>query len=305
MTSDRANADTLASAVLATLEKVLDKQGHHAGLYVVATPIGNLGDLSLRALAVLSRATAIACEDTRVTRKLLSAYALRVPVFSCHQHNEASTISKILSIIAEGGIVALVSDAGTPLVSDPGQRVIAACIEAGADVRAIPGPSAALAALAVAGLPVDRFLFVGFLPPRPTARRAALASLRDVVVTMVLFETGKRLRACLVDIADVLGNRPIVITRELTKKFEQVYRGTTGTIADSLGEDAIRGEITLVVGAAGTPPTSRAEDWVDVLTEALATHSLTTAVDITREKTGLPRKMIYRKALALTKPVLE
>src|SRR5438270_817351 len=187
------------------------------GLYLVATPIGNLRDVTLRALEVLAAADLIACEDTRVTRKLLDHYGITAPLTPYHDHNAATARPKLLARLAAGAAVALVSDAGTPLVSDPGFKLVRAACEAGHAVTALPGPSAVLAALAVAGLPTDRFLFEGFLPPKQAQRRSRIAELARIPATLVLFESGPRIAAALADLADGLGAREAAVCRELTK----------------------------------------------------------------------------------------
>src|ERR1700677_3363227 len=187
------------------------------GLHIVSTPIGNLGDITLRALATLAAADLIACEDTRVTRKLIDRYVISTPLTPYHDHNAAAARPKLLRRLAEGAAVALVSDAGTPLVSDPGFKLVRAAQEAGHTVTTLPGASAALAALTVAGLPTDQFLFAGFLPPKQAARRARIAELNRVPATLILFETGPRLAATLADLAAEFGEREAAVCRELTK----------------------------------------------------------------------------------------
>src|SRR3954464_7977600 len=193
-----------------------------AGLYVVATPIGNLRDITLRALEILAAADLVACEDTRVTRKLFDHYGLSAPLIAYHDHNAETTRPKILDKLAAGGAGALVSDAGTPLISDPGYKLVRAAAEAGHAVTAAPGPSAALMGLTVAGLPTDRFFFEGFLPPKETARRARIGELARIPATLVLFESGPRIGAALNDLADGLGAREAAVCRELTKLHEEV-----------------------------------------------------------------------------------
>ena len=204
------------------------------GLHIVATPIGNLGDITLRALATLAGADLIACEDTRVTRKLLDRYGIATPLTPYHDHNAAKARPALLRRLAEGAAIALVSDAGTPLISDPGFKLVRAAQEAGHPVTALPGASAVLAALAVAGLPTDQFFFAGFLPPKQAARRARIAELARIPATLVLFETGPRLAATLADLAAGLGRREAAVCRELTKLHEEVRRGDLATLAQSL-----------------------------------------------------------------------
>src|SRR5579872_6659473 len=196
-----------------------------AGLYIVATPIGNLGDITVRALAALAGADLIACEDTRVSRKLLDRYAITTPLTPYHDHNAAQARPKLLQKLAEGAAVALVADAGTPLVSDPGLKLVRAAQDAGHAVTALPGPSALLAAIAVAGLPTDEFFFAGFLPAKQAARRARIAELGRIPATLVLFEAGPRVAASLADLAAGLGPRAAALCRELTKLHEEVRHG--------------------------------------------------------------------------------
>jgi 16S rRNA (cytidine1402-2'-O)-methyltransferase len=217
-------------------------------LFVVSTPIGNLGDLSERARETLKRVRVVACEDTRVTGKLLRRFGIRAPLTSYHEHNEAERTEKLLARLAAGDDVALVSDAGTPLVSDPGYRLVRAARDAGIDVRAIPGPSAVLAALAVSGLPTSRFTFVGFLPPKGRAREKAVAELARLDHTIILFEAGTRVRRLLSELAHALGERPAMVLREMTKLHEEHRAGTLGELSVWARERTFKGELTLVIG---------------------------------------------------------
>ncbi len=274
------------------------------GLHVIATPIGNLGDITLRALAALAGADVIACEDTRVTRKLLDRYAIATPLTPYHDHNAAKARPALLRRLAEGAAVALVSDAGTPLVSDPGLKLVQAAKDAGHAVTALPGASALLAALAVAGLPTDQFLFAGFLPPKTVARRARIAELARIPASLVLFETGPRIAAALSDLAAGLGPRQAALCRELTKIHEEVRRADLETLARDYAVGEIRGEIVLVVG----PQQQRRPDAVDtdaLLRQALARTSLKDAVGEVASATGLPRRELYQRALALAKNTSE
>ena len=219
-----------------------------AGLYLVATPIGNLRDITVRALEVLAAADLIACEDTRVTRKLLDRYGIATPLTPYHEHNAAEARPKLLARLADGAAIALVSDAGTPLVSDPGYKLVREAQAAGASVTTLPGASAVLAALTLSGLPTDRFLFEGFLPAKEEARRARINELKRIPATLVLFETGARIAAALADLAAELGPRQAAICRELTKLYEEVRRGDLGTLAREAAQaDEPRGEIVIVV----------------------------------------------------------
>ncbi len=271
------------------------------GLYLVATPIGNLGDITLRALDVLKGADVIACEDSRVTMKLLSAYGIATPTTPYHEHNAARARPRLLARLAAGDRVALVSDAGTPLISDPGYKLVAEARAASITVTAIPGASAALAALTVAGLPTNAFHFAGFLPPRQTARRRALEALRAVPATLILYESANRLAALLDDAAAVLGVRDAAVCRELTKLHEEVARGTLAQLAARYRDSGPpRGEIVVVVAPPGENANAIAEDALDAtLRAALAGASLRDAVDRVAAETGVPRRRVYARALAL------
>jgi 16S rRNA (cytidine1402-2'-O)-methyltransferase len=220
-------------------------------LYVVATPIGNLGDVTLRALEVLRTADIVAAEDTRRTRKLLSAHGIHAQLTSYHDHNKHEKAPVLIHRMREGASVALVTDAGTPLVSDPGYFLVNEAHRAGLSVVAVPGPSAAVAALSVAGLPTDAFTFVGYLSNRSAARRRRLAELADLPHTVVLFESPHRLLKCLGDIRDVMGEREVALCRELTKRHEEVVRGPVSDVLAAFGKRAVKGEVTLVVAGTG------------------------------------------------------
>ncbi|HMK79749.1 MAG TPA: 16S rRNA (cytidine(1402)-2'-O)-methyltransferase [Xanthobacteraceae bacterium] len=274
-----------------------------AGLYLVATPIGNLRDITLRALEMLAAADVVACEDTRVTRKLFEHYGLSTPLMPYHEHNAETARPKILARIAAGEAVALVSDAGTPLISDPGYKLARAAAAAGHLVSAAPGASAALMALTLSGLPTDRFLFAGFLPPRLEKRRARIAELARIPATLVLFESGARLAATLAELAQQLGAREAVVARELTKLHEEVRRGTLAALAADYAAGAeTRGEIALVIAP---PPESRAEAGdVDALLRAALTRvTLKDAVAEVAAATGEARRTVYGRALALAKEI--
>lgn len=273
-----------------------------AGLYVVATPIGNLGDITLRALQVLAGADVIACEDTRVSRKLLDHYGIKTPLTPYHDHNAAAARPKLIARIAAGEAVALISDAGTPLVSDPGLKLVQATREAGQPVTSAPGASAVLAALAVAGLASDRFFFEGFLPPREHARRARIAELARVPATLVLFETGPRLGEALADLADGLGAREAAVCRELTKLHEEVRRGDLATLArDYAGAAETRGEMVILVAPPVTAQHIDAAELDQLLQSALARASVKDAVAEVAAASGLSRREVYQRALALVK----
>ncbi len=270
------------------------------GLHIVATPIGNLGDVTLRALATLAGADLIACEDTRVTRKLLDRYAIATPLTPYHDHNATAARPKLVQRLGDGAAVALVSDAGTPLISDPGYRLVRAAQEAGHPVTAVPGASALLTALTVAGLPTDQFLFAGFLPPKQAARRARIAELARIPATLVLYETGPRIAATLADLAAGLGRRKASLCRELTKLHEEIKRGALTDLAQSLTSVELRGEIVLVIA----PPEAERPDAKDadaLLRVALTRVSVKDAVGEVADATGLPRRDVYQRALALAK----
>jgi len=274
-------------------------------LILVSTPIGNLGDLSPRAVATLRAADAILCEDTRTTAPLLARHGIAAPLVPLHDHNEDQATPRLLARMAEGQHLALVSDAGTPLMSDPGFRLVRAAIAAGHEVSAVPGPNAAVMALTLSGLPPHPFLFLGFLPPRAAARAAELARLRAIEraglsATLVFYEAPHRLAEALEALAEALGPRPAAVTRELTKRFEEVRRGTLPELAAHYAAHAARGEIALVVGPA-EDDAPEGEAALDArLRAALATgESLRDAAALVAAATGLPRKQVYARALEL------
>jgi len=272
------------------------------GLYLVATPIGNLADVTLRALETLAAADLIACEDTRVTKRLLDRYGITTALAPYHDHNAAAARPKILARLRDGAAVALVSDAGTPLVSDPGYRLVRAAHDEGIAVTALPGPSAVLTALAVAGLPTDRFFFEGFLPAKNAARCARIAELKRVPATLVLFESGARIADALAALADGLGDRPAAVCRELTKLHEEVRRDGLAALArDYAAGRETRGEFVLVIAPPTGAPAATPEDVDALLRAALATQTLKDAVGAVAAATGEPRGAIYRRALALAK----
>lgn len=270
------------------------------GLYIVATPIGNLRDVTLRALDILRAADVIACEDTRITGRLLNAYGVETTCIPYHDHNAARARPGLIKRLERGEIVALVSDAGTPLISDPGFKLVEACANAGIAVYAAPGASALLAGLGVAGLPTDRFFFAGFLPPKQAARRKALEEIAGVPGTLVIYESARRLAASLADMAAVLGDRRASVARELTKRFEEVVRGTlTGLAARYAGSGPPKGEIVVIVA----PPLREeiGEEAIDAaLTAALEGLSVKDAAAQVAAALGLPRRRLYARALALS-----
>ncbi len=269
------------------------------GLYVVATPIGNLRDITLRALDVLAQADLVLAEDTRVTVKLLSAYGLSAKLERHDEHAAERARPKAMAVLADGGRVALVSDAGTPLISDPGYRLVREVAAAGHPVFPVPGASALLAGLSAAGLPTDRFLFVGFPPPKSAARRTFLAEFAGVRATLAFFEGGSRLADCLTDMAAVLGgDREAVVCRELTKLYETFYRGPLATLAADPALDAPRGEIVILV-APGRETEASADDADAALREALSRLKPADAAAEVAKALGLPRRDLYRRALEL------
>jgi 16S rRNA (cytidine1402-2'-O)-methyltransferase len=271
------------------------------GLYIVATPIGNLRDISLRALDTLRGASLIACEDTRVTARLLHAYDITTRMLPYHEHNADAVRPRLLEA-ARTGAVALVSDAGTPLISDPGYKLVRAACADGIPVTTLPGASAVMAALTLAALPTDRFLFAGFLPNKTTARRAALAELAHVPATLVFFDSPQRILESLEDLQAVLGNRTAALTRELTKFYEQVLRGTLAELIDHVKSAPPRGEIVLVVAPPDAAAKTTADDLDALLTAALARLSVKDAAAEIASVTGTPKRDVYARALVLARP---
>jgi 16S rRNA (cytidine1402-2'-O)-methyltransferase len=276
------------------------------GLHLVATPIGNLRDITLRALETLAAADVIACEDTRVTRKLLDHYGISTPLTPYHEHNAAAARPKLLERLAAGATIALVSDAGTPLVSDPGFKLVRAAHEAGLTVIAVPGASAALAALTVAGLPTDRFFFEGFLPAKDGQRRTRIAELARIPATLILYESGPRVGRTLEALAAGLGPRQAAICRELTKLHEEVRRGDLSALARAYQDDAkelaeTRGEFTVVIAPPATDAGQPDAGEVDALLRRALRHaSMKDAVSDVAAATGRPRREIYQRALTLS-----
>ena len=274
-------------------------------LVLVSTPIGNLGDLSQRAVDALRSADLILCEDTRVTARLLSAYGITAATAPLHEHNEDARTPAVLAQVSAGRQVVLVSDAGTPVVSDPGFRLVRAAIAAGLPVGAVPGPNAAVMALVLSGLPPQPFLFLGFAPPRSAARLAAFGRLRaaeraGLEATLVWHEAPHRLAEMLADLLAAFGDRPAAVARELTKRFEEVRRASLGALVAHYAAEPARGEITVLVG----PPAAEAADAEDLdgrLVAALADHSVKDAAVLIAGSTGLPRRVVYARALELSR----
>ncbi len=279
-------------------EGAADAPGLGPGLYIVATPIGNLGDLSPRAATVLAGAALIAAEDTRVTAKLLAHIGVRVPMLAYHDHvGDAVRPGLIARALREP--VALVSDAGTPLISDPGFKLVREARAAGVNIVTLPGPCAAIAALTLAGLPTDRFLFAGFLPARAAARRSELAELAAIRATLIFYESGPRLAASLAAMAETLGDRPAAVAREISKRFEEAVTGSLSELGRRYAEAAPRGEIVVIVGPPEAPPPADADTLDAALRAALARSTVKAAVAEVAATLGLPRQAVYARALAL------
>ena len=272
------------------------------GLYLVATPIGNLGDITLRALETLAGVDIVACEDTRITRRLIERFSITATLKQYHEHNAEQARPKILEALAKGSSIALVSDAGTPLISDPGFKLVREVSAAGFPVIALPGPSSVLAALSVAALPTDRFFFEGFLPSKQNARRTRLGELSRIDATLVMFESGARVQDSLQDIASVMGQRDAAICREMTKLHEEVRRATVSELAAISDTLETRGEFVLVIGPPAADAGLMSDDALDdLLRSSLAQGSVKDAVAQAVEVSGRPRREIYARALELSK----
>ena len=282
--------------------QVWERKPLAAGLYLVSTPIGAARDITLRGLDILASADVLAAEDTRTLRHLMEIHGVPLEgrtLVACHDHNEGGVAARLLAAVAAGKSVAYASEAGTPLVSDPGFVLARAAVAEGLPVLAAPGPSAVLAALAVAGLPTDRFLFAGFPPSAQAARRRFLEELRDVQSTLVLYESPKRIGALLAEAAEVLGaGRQAAVCRELTKRFEEVRRGTLGDLAAGTAE--ARGEFVLVIDR-GAEKAADSATWEEALDHALLTLSIKDAAAMVAEAFGLPRRDVYQVALGRAK----
>ncbi len=294
---DEAVADRVGAALAAQATREM-AEPLAPSLYVVATPIGNLGDVTVRAVTTLARADAILCEDTRVSRTLLSRYAIERPLRAFHEHNEDAEQARVLAEIASGQAIALISDAGTPLLSDPGYKLVRAAVAAGHPVIALPGPSAILAGLTMSGLPTDGFFFGGFLPPKEAARRVRLGSLAAIPGSLVFFESPNRIADTIADVAAVLGDREVVVARELTKRFEEVRRGLATLMAAELAAHPIKGEIVLVVA----PPLAHEVSDADIeaaMRNALVSSSLRDAAREVADGLGVTRSRAYQIGLKL------
>lgn len=279
--------------------KKFDTAALPPGLYLVATPIGNLRDITLRALDVLAGVDVVVCEDTRVTAKLLNAYDIKKKTIVYNDHNADKQRGPVLEMLGGGGRVALVSDAGTPLVSDPGFKLVRDALDLGIPVTPVPGACAPVAALQIAGLPTDRFVFIGFLPPKSGARRTALQEWLHTPATLVMFESGPRLAASLADMAAVFGaDRPAAVVREITKKFEESRRGTLAELAAWYADNEALGEIVVLAGP-GAAPVATEGDIEEQLAAALKTMSVRDAAAFVAAATGEPKKKVYEMALRL------
>lgn len=276
-----------------------------AGLYIVATPIGNLGDITKRSLDTLKAVDIIACEDTRITGKLLNAFLIKKPMIAYHEHSTAGRLPQLLQMIKDGKSVALVSDAGTPLISDPGYRLVEAAANSGLFVTTLPGASAVISALTLAGLPTNRFLFMGFAPTKTKARRDWLSAEENTPATLVYYESAKRLAGSLQDAQAILGDRQAAVCREMSKKFEQVVRGDLSALAARYEADGPpKGEIVVVIAPAIHDKRNTVkfdQDTAKILALALQHMSVKSAATFVAEITGSRKKEIYQQALALTK----
>ena len=277
-----------------------------SGLHIVSTPIGNLTDISLRALATLRGSDLIVCEDTRVTAKIKSAFAINTPLLCYNDHNAPKTLPKIMELLQKGKIISLVSDAGTPTISDPGYKLVNSAIQEKILVTSVPGASAMLAALTTSGLPTDRFLFLGFLPAREAAKQKTLRALNEFRATLIFYESAKRLSATVKTMADVLDPRSAVIARELTKKYEEFSRGDLSALALKTSKEPERkGEFVILLGPpqASEPPSK--ETVKQMLLEALGNKTLRDAATLVAQKTGLKRSDVYRQALNLKENIIK
>jgi len=271
-----------------------------AGLYLVSTPIGNLKDISIRALETLAGADLILCEDTRTSSKLLNAYGIKTNKASLHEHNELKQAQSIVKEVKDGKAICLISDAGTPLISDPGFPLVRLAAEQEIAIIAIPGASAVLSALAVSGLPTDSFSFFGFLPPKQVARLTRLKELSTHRETLVFYESPKRTAATLTALSEAFGaDRPVVVAREITKRFETLYRGTADELATQFDGETVKGEVVIVVGGAAEAVQVDPDQWQKQLLDLMQEMPLRGAVDQVAADFSLKRKLVYQKALEL------
>ena len=269
-------------------------------LYIIATPIGNASDISLRALDILKQVDVLACEDTRVTSKLLARHAISVPLMTYHEHNGERIRPVIIKRLKKGETVALVSDAGTPLISDPGYKLVRACAEAGLNITTLPGASAVMASLVLSGLPTDRFMFVGFLPSKRGQQRSELEDLNAIPATLVFMESPRRLAATLANMRDILGNREAAVSREITKLYEETRRGSLSALAETYArEGPPKGEAMIVVAPPDKAASTDEATLDDLLRDALTQSSLRDAVKEITQTTQLPRHKVYQRALEI------
>jgi len=270
-------------------------------LYVVSTPIGNLEDITLRALRVLKEVDLIAAEDTRRTRQLLTHYGIHKPLISYHEYNRRMREKTLLQELREGKSIALVTDAGTPGISDPGEDLVRGAIQESIPLVPIPGPAALVSALSVSGLPTESFLFYGFLPSKAAARKKWLASLKDRPETLVFYESPRRLGSLLEDAAQILGERRVVVAREMTKVYEEVYRGTITEVLDQLGEEEVKGEVTVILEGCPLPPKAETSSIVEALKYYSRDRGLSIKESVGRvaEELGVSRREVYQESLKL------
>lgn len=268
-------------------------------MYIVSTPIGNLEDITLRALRVLKEVDLIAAEDTRRTRQLLTHYGIHKPLISYHEHNRRMREKTLLHDLREGKSVALVTDAGTPGISDPGEELVRRAIQEGLPLVPIPGPVALVAALSVSGLPTESFLFYGFLPSKAAARRKWLTSLKERPETLVFYESPRRLSSLLDDAAQILGERRVVVAREMTKVYEEVYRGTISEVLEQMGKEEVKGEVTVILEGCTSPPHVDASEVVAALRRYSEEMGLSMKDSVGRvaEDLGIPRRQVYQESL--------
>jgi len=268
-------------------------------LYIVSTPIGNLEDITLRALRVLKEADLIAAEDTRRTRQLLTHYGIHKPLISYHEHNRRMREKTLLNDLRAGKSVALVTDAGTPGISDPGEELVRGAVQEGIPLVSIPGPVALVAALSVSGLPTESFLFYGFLPSKAAARRKWLTSLEERPETLVFYESPRRLSSLLEDAAQILGERRVVVAREMTKVYEEVYRGTVSEVLEQIGKEEVKGEVTVILEGCTSPPPVESSAIIEALkcySEEMGL-SRKDSVDRVAEDLGVSRRQVYQQSL--------
>ena len=285
---------------LAAINGKLENTVVVSGLHIVSTPIGNLADISLRALATLRASDLIICEDTRVTAKIKSAFAITTPLLCYNDHNASKTLPKIMELLQKGKTISLVSDAGTPTISDPGYKLVNSAIQEGIFVTSVPGASAILAALPTSGLPTDRFLFLGFLPVREAAKQKTLRALKELKATLIFYESAKRLSSTIKTMADELAPRSAVIARELTKKYEEFLRGDLSALARKATEESGRkGEFVILLGPPQAYEQPKKENVDQMLLRALNHKSLRDAVTSVAQETGLKRRDVYLQALDL------